>query len=1079
MSTEIHAVYVSSTRQDLATHRAAVLQQIASMNLRPVSMEAATAEERPPIDSCLDAVRSSDVYVGIFAHRYGFIPPSHAQSMTELEYRAAGEAAIDRLIFLVEEQHPWKFSDTDASTGEGDRGTRIQNLRDELRLLKTVQFFTTPEDLASKVGAALHTWTMSARQASPAPDDGMSAALRMYLKDCVAKEGELDRRFVFLSGTGERLVVPPTSYPIELMPRAFRVIRTLREPEREVEIMPSIAEVLERYPRVVIVGEPGSGKSTTLRYLHLVKAQQALENAGVVPLYINLAEWPESIPDLRSLLVHERDIKGCPSVPASNLLLLLDGLNEVRERDYDARVDSIQRWLDENPVARVVVAARQQQYVQNKQLRTAMVTIHPLTDIQVETFVEKYLGPMDARGLLSSLAWDRRDTADRRHLARLAENPFQLALLCYVYAESGKNLPSTRGELLRILTETTYQREAELGTHAGLTLEEMGAGLGELALSSIQARSGTAIDGAWASRRVPREIDFEKLRDLGVNTRLLRLSKNDRYIQFSHQLILEYFAAERLSKQLSRLPSVLRKPRFQHGQRRAQATDEVCHTLAEIHPDFAECLDAIAETDPFIAIDALAESDRGGEIGVERRAALAKKLLDAQKGRVDTARNAIFDRVQTLGDASVVALHGLLANGNKPERRLAIEALASISSFDAIEQLIVALDDSDRWVRREAREALLWTAERDPQLAMAFMTQRLLEDTPRNHRLRELLVPPTPVHNAHSIAAPSPVQTVAAGTEKDVTIGRMSIAGERGIYEKESRGLRVRDHPLDELIDKLGHSTKPSDEMRAELSRYGTAAIPILLEALQSTTNDSKRMRIAQLLGDLGDSRAIEALRELVDDRDGAVATQAIRGLTLKFADASMLPLLERLLNTSMHGPVRMFALRALMTLKGSDAEQIVLRHIEDANNDVRCAAMHLLSERHVIVPVEVLQRAIATSNHRGIRHVALEWLFAIDPPQGLEDAIGLLNVSERPDRFVLRRVVRVLLTLTGEADATTSVIGTGQELRVKIHTYQADLERILRAMASRHLGLLGAECRTALDLLAKVATGADLPPIP
>lgn len=263
MSTEIHAVYVSSTRQDLATHRAAVFQQIASMNLRPVSMEAATAEERPPIDSCLDAVRSSDVYVGIFAHRYGFIPPSHAQSMTELEYRAAGEAAIDRLIFLVEEQHPWKFSDTDAATGEGDRGTRIQNLRDELRLLKTVQFFTTPEDLASKVGAALHTWTMSARQASPAPDDGMSAALRMYLKDCVAKEGELDRRFVFLSGTGERLVVPPTSYPIELMPRAFRVIRTLREPEREVEIMPSIAEVLERYPRVVIVGARPCGTSTS------------------------------------------------------------------------------------------------------------------------------------------------------------------------------------------------------------------------------------------------------------------------------------------------------------------------------------------------------------------------------------------------------------------------------------------------------------------------------------------------------------------------------------------------------------------------------------------------------------------------------------------------------------------------------------------------------------------------------------------------------------------------------------------------------------------------------------------------
>ncbi|HKS23844.1 MAG TPA: HEAT repeat domain-containing protein [Thermoanaerobaculia bacterium] len=991
------------------------------------------------------------------------------------------------MIFLVEEQHPWKFSDTDAGTGEPDGGLRIRNLRDELGLAKTVQFFNTPEDLASKVAAALHRWATSGRH---------SPALRMYLADCIAKEGELDRKFVFLSGTGERLVLPPTAYPVELVPRAFRVVRTRRQPEKEIEILPSIADVLERYPRVVILGDPGSGKSTILRYLHLVKAQQGLASGTIVPLYVNLAEWPESIPDLRSLLVHERDNKGCPSIPASNLLLLLDGLNEVRERDYVARVDSIQRWLDENPAARVVVAARQQQYLQNKQLRTATVTIHPLSDTQVETFVEKYLGAADARGLLASIGWDRRDKADRRNLARLAENPFQLALLCYVYAESGRNLPSTRGELLRILALTTYERERDLGTHGDMSYDQMQAGLGELALSAVQARSATAIDRAWASRSVPRGIDFEKLRDLGVNTRLLRLSKNNHYIQFSHQLILEYFAAERLSQQLSRLPSVMRKVRFQHGQRRTQAADEVFYTLAEIHGDVEACLAAIAEADPFLAIDALAESERADEVGHDQRIALARRLLDASRRHGDVARNAVIDRLQILGDAAVVALRELLGSGTKPERRLAIEALASIGGLDAIDQLIVALEDGDRWVRREAHDALLVISEHDRELAAEYVRERLIDDTQANAEARMLLVAPprrdevddddpalpelderviaterlpiaehdlTPDSDDSEIGEDAPAVRHRRRAQRRRLGGRRAPATIRDAFPPPA--LTQDEYAFQQRLREMGRSEWGKDLVIEDLVRCGPAAVPQLIAAIENG-NRLLRYRMPLVLAQIGDRRAVGPLVQLACDHDDHTAMAAAKALFTIFASALTPSFLASLLK-SPNPTVQALALRMLTELTARPA---------DTFEAVRAEVTRIFAVRQRDIPDSEIRRTFVSSN-RQVRHAGLAVLLSIDAVRGIDACIAVLRTGNAQDReFALVKIRNLITELDLHPRAlrqkTKTVVALRQfaVARARLIRRSADLDTIVRAiLADPRLAdrpVLRRECKHALHLL-------------
>ena len=100
-------VFVSSTFKDLEECRKKVSLVLRQMGHEDVAMEYFVAEDKRSLDKCLDAVASSDLYVGIFAWRYGYIPDGYDRSMTELEYRKAVECGKSCLLFLLHEEAPW------------------------------------------------------------------------------------------------------------------------------------------------------------------------------------------------------------------------------------------------------------------------------------------------------------------------------------------------------------------------------------------------------------------------------------------------------------------------------------------------------------------------------------------------------------------------------------------------------------------------------------------------------------------------------------------------------------------------------------------------------------------------------------------------------------------------------------------------------------------------------------------------------------------------------------------------------------------------------------------------------------
>jgi hypothetical protein len=147
-----YRVFVSSTQKDLPDHRKAVQDAIRQLGAVDVSMENFGARDERPLTECLRLIRQeSDIFVGIYAHRYGYIPAGGQASITEMEYLAASDAELPRFIYLVDDSHPWVPAHIDSDSA----AQRLRLFKDTLLTQHICQSFKGHDHLATNVVADL------------------------------------------------------------------------------------------------------------------------------------------------------------------------------------------------------------------------------------------------------------------------------------------------------------------------------------------------------------------------------------------------------------------------------------------------------------------------------------------------------------------------------------------------------------------------------------------------------------------------------------------------------------------------------------------------------------------------------------------------------------------------------------------------------------------------------------------------------------------------------------------------------------------------------------------------------------
>src|SRR6266566_1172579 len=129
-------VFVSSTLDELVPERAAAREAITQLRLTPVLFESG-ARPYPPRELYRAYLGQSDIFIGLYWQRYGWVAPTMQVSGLEDEYQLS--TGKPKLIYM--------------KTPAPEREPRLQALLDRIRAeeIASYQKFATPEELRERI----------------------------------------------------------------------------------------------------------------------------------------------------------------------------------------------------------------------------------------------------------------------------------------------------------------------------------------------------------------------------------------------------------------------------------------------------------------------------------------------------------------------------------------------------------------------------------------------------------------------------------------------------------------------------------------------------------------------------------------------------------------------------------------------------------------------------------------------------------------------------------------------------------------------------------------------------------------
>ncbi len=198
-----------------------------------------------------------------------------------------------------------------------------------------------------------------------------------------------------------------------------------------------------------ILGKPGAGKTTFLKYIAVKAAEQTIDK---VPIFVSLKEWSDSKLELLPFIAKRFDICGFPVaqpfveelLKSGSAIVLFDGLDEVNQESgqRDQQVRWMKEFLDQYDRTQCLITCR---------VAASDYTFEPFTyleladftEAQIKTFVSNWFrDDEDIRDKF--LAEFQRD--DNKGLRDLARTPLLLTLLCLAFNET-LTFPQRRVEI--------------------------------------------------------------------------------------------------------------------------------------------------------------------------------------------------------------------------------------------------------------------------------------------------------------------------------------------------------------------------------------------------------------------------------------------------------------------------------------------------------------------------------------------------------------------------------------------------------------------------------------------------------
>ena len=142
-------IFLSSTKLDLEAARDDIIKYLGVLRSEVLAMEVFGSDESRPVEFSVTQVRSCNVFIGVYAERYGFVDEDSGKSATELEYIEAARMLDDRrlramLLYVIDPKAKWPL---DLIEREPAKAVALQALKNQILRRHTVSFFSDPKEL--------------------------------------------------------------------------------------------------------------------------------------------------------------------------------------------------------------------------------------------------------------------------------------------------------------------------------------------------------------------------------------------------------------------------------------------------------------------------------------------------------------------------------------------------------------------------------------------------------------------------------------------------------------------------------------------------------------------------------------------------------------------------------------------------------------------------------------------------------------------------------------------------------------------------------------------------------------------
>jgi nucleoside-triphosphatase THEP1 len=324
--------------------------------------------------------------------------------------------------------------------------------------------------------------------------------------------------------------------------------------------------IANQYTHLMILGQPGAGKSTFLRKIGLeaLKGKSGQIQGEIIPVLLELKQFTTNEVNIYNII--EQEFISCQLPLAKEftnqllrrgkLLLLLDGLDEVPNKNFELVIDKIQEFVKEYKQNKFVISCRTAAYRQKFQNFKEFI-IADFNDQQIQQFINNWFySEVDKQLGTAEKCWNK--IKNQKATKELARTPLLLTFLCLEYDES-QDLPKKKATLYGNALDILLRRwSAEKRLPYEPIYRQLGIDLEKIMLAEI-AYDNFATDKLFFSQpevlnqiqkvidnndNAPKNLDVGKILDAITIEQGILVERARNVFSFSHLTLQEYLTAQ-------------------------------------------------------------------------------------------------------------------------------------------------------------------------------------------------------------------------------------------------------------------------------------------------------------------------------------------------------------------------------------------------------------------------------------------------------------------------------------------------------------------------------------------------------